>query len=127
KVRKILDTTLLRQGGGRYQPETQQPLGARLPSGASGLRRVADFFGGDSSLACRARELWPSRFDDAHVRPALQEMGGEYLPQGLHRHPFAQAAAAQAERQAACKTFGTSGRSSSRPENSHRFGAASRQ
>ena len=35
--------------------------------------------------------------------------------------------AAQAERQAACKTLGTSGRSSSRPGNSHRFGRASRQ
>src|SRR5437660_1636991 len=34
---------------------------------------------------------------------------------------------AQAERQAACKTLGTSGRSSSRPGNSHRLGRASRQ
>jgi len=31
------------------------------------------------------------------------------------------------KRQAACKTLGTSGRSSSRPGNSHRFGRASRQ
>jgi len=36
-------------------------------------------------------------------------------------------AAAQAERQAACSTLGTSGRSSSRPGNSHRFGRVSRQ
>ena len=36
-------------------------------------------------------------------------------------------AAAQAERQAACNTLGTSGRSSSRPGNSHRFGRVSRQ
>jgi hypothetical protein len=36
-------------------------------------------------------------------------------------------AAVQAERQAACNTLGTSGRSSSRPGNSHRFGRASRQ
>ena len=36
-------------------------------------------------------------------------------------------AAAQAERQAACSTLGTSGRSSSRPGNNHRFGRVSRQ
>ena len=35
-------------------------------------------------------------------------------------------AAAQAERQAACKTLGTSGRSSSRPGNNHRFGRMNR-
>ena len=36
-------------------------------------------------------------------------------------------AAVQAERQAACNMLGTSGRSSSRPGNSHRFGRVSRQ
>lgn len=40
---------------------------------------------------------------------------------------FMATAAAQAERQAACSTFGTSGRSPSRPEDRHRFGRVSRQ
>src|SRR6266581_570747 len=40
-------------------------------------RRVADRFGGDSGVACRAREAGMAEqdLDDTHVRPALQEMG----------------------------------------------------
>ena len=64
--------------------------------------------------------------DDAHVRSALQEMGRECVPRCTVTC-LLKPAAAQAERQAACKTLGTSGRSSSRPGNSHRFGRVSRQ
>ena len=44
--------------------------------------------------------------DDADVGAALQQMGGEAVPQRVHRHPLVKPAAAQAERQAACKTLG---------------------
>ena len=44
-------------------------------------RRVADCFGGDPGVARRAREAGVTEqdLDDAHVRPALQEMGRECM------------------------------------------------
>ena len=45
-------------------------------------RRVADRFGGDSGVACRAREAGMAKqdLDDAHIRSALQKMGRECVP-----------------------------------------------
>ena len=45
-------------------------------------RRVADRFGGDPGVARRACEAGVAEqdLDDAHVRPALQEMGRECVP-----------------------------------------------
>jgi hypothetical protein len=56
-------------------------------------RRVTDCFGGDPGVARRACEAGIAKqyLDDAHVRPALQEMGCECVPQGVHRHRLAQA------------------------------------
>src|SRR5262249_55324175 len=57
------------------------------------IARVTDRFGGDPGVACRACEAGMAKqyLDDAHVRPALQEMGRECVPQGVHRHRLAQA------------------------------------
>ena len=56
-------------------------------------RRITDRFGGDPGVARRACEAGMAKqyLDDAHVRPALQEMGGECVPQGVHSHLLAQA------------------------------------
>src|ERR1700681_3836147 len=56
-------------------------------------RRIADRFGGDPGVARRACEAGVAEqdLDDAHVRPALQKMGRECVPQGVHRHLLAQA------------------------------------
>src|SRR6516164_5023194 len=56
-------------------------------------RRVADRFGGDPGIARRACEAGMAKkhLDDAYVSPALQEMGRECVPQGMHRHLLAQA------------------------------------
>ena len=55
-------------------------------------RRVADRFRGDPGVARRACEAGVAEqdLDDAHVRPALQEMGRECVPQRVNRHLLAQ-------------------------------------
>ena len=56
-------------------------------------RRVADRFGGDPGVARGACEAGVAEqdLDDAHVRPVLQEMGRECVPQSVHPHFLAQA------------------------------------
>jgi hypothetical protein len=56
-------------------------------------RRVADCFGGDPCVARRACDAGVAEQDlnDAHVRPALQQMGRECVAQRVHRHRLAQA------------------------------------
>src|SRR5262249_34221500 len=56
-------------------------------------RRVADRFGGDAGVARRACEAGVAEqdLDDAHVRPALQEMRRECVLQRVHGHLLAQA------------------------------------
>ena len=55
-------------------------------------RRVADRFGGDPGVARCACEAGVAEqdLDDAYVRPALQEMGRECVPQRVNRHLLAQ-------------------------------------
>jgi hypothetical protein len=54
-------------------------------------RRVADGLGGDPCVARRARDAGVAEqdLDDAHVRPALQQVGRECVPQGVHCHLLA--------------------------------------
>src|SRR5690242_8149173 len=56
-------------------------------------RRVADRFGGDACVACRACEACMAEQDlnDAHVRPAFQEMGRERVAERVHCYLLAQA------------------------------------
>jgi hypothetical protein len=92
-------------------------------------RRVADRFGGDPGVARRASEAGVAEqdLDDGTSAPLSKRWVANVCRKVCTVTCLLKPAAAQAERQAACKTFGTSGRSSSRPGNSHRFGRASRQ
>ena len=76
------------------QPWRPLSRAARPPATADRAGSAcADRFGGDPGVARRASEAGVAEqdLDDAHVRPALQEMGREAVPQRVHRHPLAQA------------------------------------
>ena len=93
-------------------------------------RRLADRLGGDPGVARRARQMlaWPSRTWMMRTSAPLSSRWVANVCRSVCTVTcLLRPAAAQAERQAACNTLGTSGRSSSRPGNSHRLGRASRQ
>lgn len=55
--------------------------------------RIADGLYGDFGIACRAGQagMAEQHLDDSHVRPVLQQMGRECVPQRMHCHRLAQA------------------------------------